>query len=426
MRRLKNQEGDTNNIHRYFGHRIDMHQRRYRVYTEVCDLGNIEGALEHYSRLWRRRRNMYKWSNYVERQPEIQQARDNPENLPEESVEEDVRDTKREIVERVQEAPENHSDREFGDMSDLEDWFDDELEDHLPEVIPEAFLWHVFDQLVDAALIMQRGANPFVPMAGEEKWKEIVHRDMHTGNIFVKPNEEGFFGNNERPDPKRTRERSSATFTKSEYPNVVLANFDAAFFDLQDGDDEYQDNPLHYMMGNQPGTRGGRYPPEAFWQCQDWRKLTKFTSASDVWGIDQIMWNLAMNLPHSSEYVAPFYDDANSHNGVSTFDRVNNGKVYTARTLEQCLMTGDRPFEATRQYSDVPKKTIRRCLNYRPQHRIKVQDLKALTAQNRQLRMSQQGPADDLIVRIKGAMQGFQVGRAFVYVPPTEENDQEA
>jgi hypothetical protein len=43
----------------------------------------------------------------------------------------------------------------------------------------------------------------------------------------------------------------------------VLADFDTAFFDLQDDGDEYQDNPTHYMLRDKgvDATLGARYPP---------------------------------------------------------------------------------------------------------------------------------------------------------------------
>ena len=72
---------------------------------------------------------------------------------------------------------------EYDEMSDIEEWHDDDIEDNLPDVIPERFLWTVFDQLVDAFTILGTGGD-----GGPEgeQWKEIVHKDVHLGNIFVK------------------------------------------------------------------------------------------------------------------------------------------------------------------------------------------------------------------------------------------------
>lgn len=154
--------------------------------------------------------------------------------------------------------------------------------------------WHVFDQLVDAALIMQRGGDPFVDLPNAERCKEIVHKDLHLDNIFVKPLQEGFLGNDSQLDDRSPGKRSLATFPKDAYPNVALADFDTALFDLHDGEDEYQDNPLHYIMGSRPvDALASKHPPEAFWSGNNVNKPIKFTSASDVWGIGAIMWNLA-------------------------------------------------------------------------------------------------------------------------------------
>lgn len=65
------------------------------------------------------------------------------------------------------------------------------------DVIPEAFLWHVFDRLANAALIMHRGGQPLL---GDREWSEIVHKDLHLGNIFLKPAEERSDGSESEPD----------------------------------------------------------------------------------------------------------------------------------------------------------------------------------------------------------------------------------
>lgn len=271
---------------------------------------------------------------------------------------------------------------------------------------------------------MKDGGNPLVPLENGEKWKEIVHKDLHPSNIFVKPHEQGFLGNGSYTDPRKPQKSSFATSKKSEYPNVVLADFDTAIFDLQDGDDEYQDNPIHYMLGEKlKDAAGGRYPPEAFFSGQNMNKLTKFTSASDVWGIGAIMWSLVMNIPYSHEYIASVYDNAAQHYAGGTFERLNHGIHYSNAVLND-LMTGDTPFEAAGQYSDVLKYTMKGCLPFQQRHRTKLKSLKQTTAHNLKIHMEKDGAAD-LIVRIKGGMQGFQVGERFKYVPPTDGEEED-
>jgi len=72
---------------------------------------------------------------------------------------------------------------EYDEMSDIEEWHNDDIDDNLPGVIPERFLWTVFDQLVDAFTILGTGGDG---RPEGEQWKEIVHKDVHLGNIFVK------------------------------------------------------------------------------------------------------------------------------------------------------------------------------------------------------------------------------------------------
>lgn len=143
-----------------------MWKRRYRVYTEVCDLGNIEGALEHYSRKWRQRRHLHKWQIHLAHHPSVLGAHQNSRGTSPATAEAAIQDAKRGVFERMLNAKENGvTDRpaiEYENMSDIEDWHDDEISDTLPEVIPEAFLWHVFDQLAGAVLVMHEGGNPYV------------------------------------------------------------------------------------------------------------------------------------------------------------------------------------------------------------------------------------------------------------------------
>ncbi|KAF9692864.1 hypothetical protein EKO04_009106 [Ascochyta lentis] len=422
LRRLDEQKGYNNNLHRYYGHRIDPWKRRYRVYNEVCDLGVLDNALQHYSRPWRRRHNKYRW---LKAHPEIEAARRNPHGLSPEEMDSDVQDTRTETwieyLEAKAQDPEHHKDKQFDDLSDIEDWNGEELDEVLPDVIPEAFLWQVFDQLVGAALVMQRGAVPFV---GDKKWKEIVHSDMHFGNIFVKPGKEGAYGSQRMRDPRGAKD-GMAVFSKSEYPQIVLADFDTAFFDLQDEDDEYQDNPLHYMCSGSNLPLAARYPPETSWFFQ-YRpgfdgSLTKLTSATDVWGIGQLMWNLAMNIPYYTEFEAPFFDDSSSHTGVTSARRLNDGNSYSKEQLKKFLLTGNAPFEASHQYTPQLRAVIRGCLQYLPKDRYMLKDLKKVTSMNREKHLKSKDDSGDLWIKVDGEMEGFRVGSA--YVPLQEEEE---
>jgi hypothetical protein len=86
-------------------------------------------------------------------------------------------------------------------MSGIEEWHDKDLSVEFPDVIPESFLWTVFDQLVDAFTILGTGG---VEGDDDEEWKEIVHGDVTLMNIFVKKaeNADGIAEAESRPDTK--------------------------------------------------------------------------------------------------------------------------------------------------------------------------------------------------------------------------------
>ncbi|KAF1849253.1 uncharacterized protein K460DRAFT_259368, partial [Cucurbitaria berberidis CBS 394.84] len=105
-------QGGHRAIHRYEGYRLSLPGRRYRLYHEVCEYGNLMTAMDYYSKQWRRRRN-----------------------------------------------------RPFPAKKEPE------------HVIPEAFLWEVFRNLVEACTFLERGAG--VDMGAGKEWRSIVHNDMH-------------------------------------------------------------------------------------------------------------------------------------------------------------------------------------------------------------------------------------------------------
>jgi hypothetical protein len=205
--RLKEQAGHDHNIHRYYGNRVDMSQRRYRVYNEVCQFGDLYTALGTYSTMWTERRNMCRW---LEVHPEIKQARKDAEEgvlsgrLARDKADAMIQQKKDEANEEYKQAKEQSANTtlegetaeeraarqlrtstEFDDMSEsalLK--LGNEPDHELPEVIPESFLWHVFEQLVDVLTLLHQDNGQEIE---GKPWREIVHRDIHTLNIFVKP-----------------------------------------------------------------------------------------------------------------------------------------------------------------------------------------------------------------------------------------------
>jgi hypothetical protein len=180
-------------------------------------------AMDWYSRAWRRRSNMFKW---IEAHPELQTAMNDRDEgkgsdsavarerriawkrltrdarwlkkHPAQAAAEDASSPEAEEIRIDDEdfgevtiplpTPEKNAARDpaYGyvkDMSDIEDWHDDDIPLELHEVIPEAFIWTVFDQLIDAFIVMGTGGGGG---AEYEEWHEIVHKDVHLQNILVK------------------------------------------------------------------------------------------------------------------------------------------------------------------------------------------------------------------------------------------------
>jgi hypothetical protein len=286
--RLNEQDGYKHNIHRYLGHRVNFRLRRYRVFNEVCGLGDLYHTLSPYSHPWLKRRNMFRW---LEAHPEIGEAREAYEadidlgedgetaGLELEDVIEDAwNEYTRQRDQRENDATygfqrdaagseiyQQRTHADFDNMPGIMKWNGDPLPEELPEVIDEGFLWHVFDSLASALLVLKNGNN--VEVQGKE-WTEIVHKDLYLSNVFVKPpeNSDGKVLNALSSDEdcliEYTQDEVSTfavqkahcmtTNPRQQWPRIVLADWDQAFFDLQSDDDAYADNPLHYTLGTTP------------------------------------------------------------------------------------------------------------------------------------------------------------------------------
>ena len=57
-----------------------------------------------------------------------------------------------------------------------------------PEHLPEPALWSIFSNLVDACLVLQYGG--VAENEAKPAWTPIVHRDIHTGNVWLKDRSE--------------------------------------------------------------------------------------------------------------------------------------------------------------------------------------------------------------------------------------------
>ncbi|KAL6711566.1 hypothetical protein ACN47E_004500 [Coniothyrium glycines] len=264
------------------------------------------------------------------------------------------------------------------------------------DFIPESFLWYVFRCLVDALLVMKKGN---MDESGEyQPWKEIVHMDLCPANIFVAaPLDEDGRPNYKAFDDSIFPMRDGSALQEADrtkWPQIKIADFDSSFFELQDGDDTYQDNPFHYHIKDKPqeddepeGKVDGRYPPESF--SNFWKTVyeskelpvtrdftagedVKITNASDVWQLGQTMWALINNLRHGGDFRVHFDAEDRAPKRFLVDPELT---PYSRGTLDSAIFTGEYPNRITHKYSEKLRSLVKDCLAYEPADRIKIEDL---------------------------------------------------
>lgn len=151
-------------------------------------------------------------------------------------------------------------------------------------LLPEPFLWRVFDVLAETGVIMEKGG--FIDQPDD--WQEIVHRDLKPTNIFLDTHYEQSY-------PR--------------YPVPKLADFGLAFHTWPDD----SLNPTIWNFGS--GTPGYRAPEQLPFIDEETRERVdafKLLAHTNVWGVGAIMWSLAHRhnispgtepdyLPHGSK-----------------------------------------------------------------------------------------------------------------------------
>ncbi|KAI7355628.1 hypothetical protein KC320_g2736 [Hortaea werneckii] len=128
--------------------------------------------------------------------------------------------------------------------------------------LPEPFLWHVFESLVIAGLLMERGELDPGPISF---WEQILHLDYKCSNVFLDlPSHERYIG----------------------YPMPRLGDFGLCTIKKMKDPRKAED----YIMGN--GTRGNRPAEQMHHLYGKQRKPRMMDSRTNVWGVGIVLWSL--------------------------------------------------------------------------------------------------------------------------------------
>lgn len=128
--------------------------------------------------------------------------------------------------------------------------------------LPEPFLWHVFESLVIAGLLMERGELDPGPISF---WEQILHLDYKCSNVFLDlPSHERYTG----------------------YPMPRLGDFGLCTIKKMNDPRKAED----YVMGN--GTRGNRPAEQMHHLYGKQRKPRMMDSRTNVWGVGIVLWSL--------------------------------------------------------------------------------------------------------------------------------------
>lgn len=125
---------------------------------------------------------------------------------------------------------------------------------------PEPLIWHLFECLAKAALLLEQGELSPNPMSD---WTLILHRDLKLSNVFLGLS-----------DPKNY----------SGYPTPKIGDFGLALYVTDDG----QRNPGSYPFNGTPGNM----PPEMLESNIDARHGVPLSSKTNVWGIGNIIGSM--------------------------------------------------------------------------------------------------------------------------------------
>ncbi|KAK4555830.1 hypothetical protein LTR86_007050 [Recurvomyces mirabilis] len=154
----------------------------------------------------------------------------------------------------------------YGDLSKLIEHYQ-----MMSMQIPEAFIWRVFQVLCESGEIMEKGWLPpsGIDQAAYQGWRQIVHRDLKTNNVFLDAAPQSNINGN---------------------PQAKLADFGLAI--LTNADDPL--NPRLYNRG--AGTEGFLAPEQRDYVDRETRQPVdnfQLLAHTNVWGIGAIVCCLA-------------------------------------------------------------------------------------------------------------------------------------
>lgn len=169
QRRMQARSGHDHHIYRFYGYRVSMHQRVYRIFNELCNLDHLLNALYFYLGKWFPRHVIWRWQ---EAHPELRNAKaEDVEKLKKAAWDRFIKDPRHPGSAAEEDGEQDPNFNEWMRIHNLEDHAQADLPEEPKEVVPERFIWTVFDQLVDAFTILATGGE--VPENDDMKWKEI-------------------------------------------------------------------------------------------------------------------------------------------------------------------------------------------------------------------------------------------------------------
>jgi len=197
------------------------------------------------------------------------------------------------------------------------------------EIFPEAFIWHVLGQLVEAVYFLQ---NPQLEEAGE--W-QLWHRDIKPENIFLK----------------------WPSLEHSTYPSIQLGDFGCAHANKGEG---------KYSVGEFIGT-APYAAPEAVGRQE-------YSAATDIWGIGSVLHEMIHFYPpiaqRRSNLRSPeIYLHCQKDPAGNVVHSCREASLKTPREVKECPP----------HYSQLLQGLFAACLEFDPEKRADIYSLRNVT-----------------------------------------------